>query len=73
MTIAETEVTKLQAKRQELIKRLQDIEADYKRGLSADSEEQATELENAEVLAGIARAASAELEEIEKRIAEINE
>ena len=73
MTNAETDVAMLKAKRQELIKRLEDIEADYKRGLSADSEEQATELENAEVLEGIARAASAELEEIDKKIAEIDE
>lgn len=73
MKIAETEIDKLKAKRLELIKRLEKIEADYKQGLSADSEEQATELENAEVLEGIARAASAELEAVEKRIAEFDE
>jgi len=73
MTNAETDVAVLKAKRQELIKRLKDIEADYKRGLSADSEEQATELENAEVLDAIARSVSAMLEEIDKRIAEIDE
>ena len=73
MTIVETELTKLKTKRQELVKRLESIEADYKQGLSADSEEQAMELENAEVLEGIARAASTELEELEKRIAEFDE
>jgi hypothetical protein len=68
-----TEIAKLKSKKLELIKRLEDIESDYKQGLSADSEEQAIQLENAEVLEGIAKATSEELENIKKQIAELEE
>jgi len=63
----------LLAKRDELFKRLQAIEADYKRGLSADSEERATELENAEVLDGIARVAAEELQRVEAALKALEE
>jgi hypothetical protein len=71
MSDIDTEIAELKAKKQELIKRLEKIEADYKQGLSADSEEQAIQLENAEVLEGIAKAASEELERIEERLADL--
>lgn len=66
--MSETKAELLQ-KRDQLRARLESIEADYRRGLDADSEEQAQQLENAEVLAGIARAAAEELERIEARLA----
>ena len=56
MTNTHTEREQLEQRRQELITRLQAIEKDYRRGLSADSEERALELENAETLAEIHRA-----------------
>ena len=55
----------LLSKRDELRQRLIDIEADYRRGLDADSEERAQQLENAEVLDGIAKVTAEELEKIE--------
>ena len=55
---------KLLQRRDELQKRLTAIRADYQRGLPADFAEQATELENAEVLAGISRAAAEELDAV---------
>ena len=61
----------LLAKRDELRKRLEAIEADYRRGLDADSEERAMQLENAEVLEGIAKATREELDRIEKELAEL--
>lgn len=63
----------LLAKRDELRARIQAIEADYKSGLDADAEERAQQLENAEVLAGIARAAAEELQAIEDRLAGLAE
>jgi len=68
----EPELTTLKTRKQELEKRLEDIEADYKRGLSADSEEQSIQLENAEVLEGIAKATAAELEKVNNQINELN-
>ncbi len=59
------------AKRDELATRLEAIKADYSRGLNADSEEQAAELANAEVLDGIARATAEELQRIEKLLADL--
>jgi hypothetical protein len=66
---SDTEKARLQARRDELRQRLLSIEADYRQGLAADSEEQAQQLENAEVLDGIASAAAEELAEIEARLA----
>lgn len=57
-------------KRDELRARLQAIQADYRKGLSADSEEQVTELENRDVMAEIARTTAEELERIEKLLSE---
>lgn len=51
--------------------RVQKIESDYRQGLDADSEERAQQLENAEVQAGIAKAAAEELARIEKQLAEM--
>ena len=56
-------------RRDELIERLDAIKKDYGRGLDPDFEEQAEQLENAEVLAGIAKAAAEELEQVEKQLA----
>ncbi len=53
----------------ELEDRLDKIRADYGRGLDADSEEQATELENAEVLEELTRLAIEELGEVERQLA----
>lgn len=66
-------VAELKAKRDELKQRLIDIEADYKRGLSADSEERAQQLENAEVLEGIAKSTAEELTRIEEKLADLGE
>lgn len=57
-------------KRDELCTRLEEIEKDYRQGLDPDSEEQAIQLENAEVLEGIAKSTSEQLEAIEKQLAE---
>ena len=56
------------ARRDELRERLNAIEQDYRRGLDPDFEEQAVQLENAEVLAGIAKAAAEELAQIEQQL-----
>lgn len=75
MTKAESdskqERAELQKRREELRQRLAQIEQDYRRGLPADSEEQSIQLENAEVLDGIARATAEELERVEARLAEL--
>lgn len=65
------EVAELRKRRDELRERLAQIEQDYRGGLPADAEEQSIQLENAEVLAGIAKAAADELETVEARLAEL--
>jgi hypothetical protein len=67
----EQEIAELTKRRDELRARLDSIEHDYRAGLSADSEEQAIQLENAEVLAGIAKSSAEELARIEKRLEEL--
>ena len=67
-----SELEDLRKKRDELRQRIQRIEDDYRKGLDRDSKERAVQLENAEVLDGIARAAAEELERIEKKIAELD-
>ena len=62
------EITELRLQRDSLRERLEAIQQDYKKGLSADSDDQAIELENAEVLEGIAKAAAEELSQIEERL-----
>ena len=71
MTNVQDEISSLIAKRDELRQRISDIEKDYRQGLDPDSEERAVQLENAEVLDGIAKAASEELERIEAKLAEL--
>ena len=51
--------------------RLDAIRAEIRQGLDADSEERAIQLENREVLEGIARATSEELARIERRLQEL--
>ena len=63
--------TGLLAKRDELKARIEAINRDYRSGLEADSEERAVQLENAEVLDGIAKAAVEQLEEIERKLKEL--
>jgi len=70
--MSETEINKLKIRKQELEKRLEEIEADYKRGLSADSKERSIQLENAEVLDEISKVTAEELEKVIKRITELN-
>lgn len=68
------ETTRLEAlikRRDELRSRLASINADYGRGLSADSEERAQELENAETLQEIGRVTAEELDKLERQIAQL--
>jgi RNA polymerase-binding transcription factor DksA len=67
----ESEKSRLLEKRDELRARLEAIRKDVRRGLEADFEERAIQLENDEVLAGIAKATAAELESIEERLARL--
>lgn len=67
----EQEIAELIKRRDELRGRLVSIEKDYRAGLSADSEEQAIQLENADVLTGIAKATADELARIEARLEEL--
>ena len=71
MNAKQDKITELESKRRELLERLEAIERDYRQGLDQDAEEQAIQLENAEVLEGIARAARDELERIEKELAQL--
>lgn len=58
------QLDQLLAKKQELETRLEKIKQDIASGLSSDFEEQATELENRDVLLEIARVTEEELEAI---------
>ncbi len=58
----------LLAKKQELQERLERIKKDIAGGVSADFEEQATELENRDVLLEIARVTEVELEAIKAKL-----
>jgi DnaK suppressor protein len=58
----------LLAKRAELQERLEAIKRDYAGGLDRDMDEQAVQLENAEVLEELSREALEELEAIEKML-----
>jgi hypothetical protein len=64
-------LSELKTKRDELRARLEAIEKDYRAGLDKDSEEQAQQLENAEVLNEISRTTAEELARIEKEIEEL--
>ncbi|MAR93348.1 MAG: hypothetical protein CML06_21100 [Pseudomonadales bacterium] len=59
------------AKRDELLDRLDAIKRDYRSGLAADSEEQAVQLENAEVLEEISRVTSEELQKVTQALERI--
>ena len=63
----------LEQRRDELSERLQRIRMDYGRGLERDLEEQALQLENAEVLHEISRVTAEELATIEGAIRRIEE
>ncbi len=64
-------ITELKKERDRLRQKLTAIEADYRKGLAPDSEDQAIELENADVLEGIARVTAEELERIEQNLSEL--
>ncbi len=64
-------ITDLKKERDRLRQKLTAIEADYRKGLVPDSEDQAIELENADVLEGIARVTAEELERIEQNLSEL--
>ncbi len=55
-------------KRNELMQRLEAIKADYRRGLDADSEERAVELENRETLQEIERVTLEEIAKIDEQL-----
>jgi RNA polymerase-binding transcription factor DksA len=61
----------LTAKRDELMTRLDAIKRDYRSGLSADSKEQAIQLENAEVLEEISRVTNEELQKVSQALERI--
>lgn len=58
----------LLARKKELMKRLEAIRSDLRRGLAADSKEQAVQLENLQVLQEIHRLADAELRAVEQEL-----
>lgn len=66
-----TEQAQLEQQRDELRARLDTIRSDLRQPLEADSEERAIQLENREVLEGIARATSEELARVEQRLARL--
>ncbi len=65
------EINRLKQRKEELEYRLQAIRCDYRQGLHRDSEEQAIQLENMEVLQEISRLAEKELAAVEKQLAEL--
>ncbi|MCG8670771.1 MAG: hypothetical protein MI867_15280 [Pseudomonadales bacterium] len=58
----------LSKRRDELLERLDAIKKDYGKGLDPDWEEQAMQLENAEVLAEISRVTAEELNKVQQAI-----
>jgi hypothetical protein len=71
MSISNEEKLTLINKRNALKDRLEAINDDFRHGMDKDAEERAIQLENVEVLDGIARATEAELIRIEQRLAEL--
>lgn len=65
------EIEQLMEERKKLRSKLDAIEEDYRKGLAADSDDRAIELENADTLEGIARAVADELEKVENRLSEL--
>ena len=68
---ANDEISRLTAQRDELRARIDAINADFRQRLDTDSEERAIQLQNREVLEGIATAAAEDLARIDKRLAEL--
>lgn len=66
-----TEIDRLKQRKEELEYRLQAIRSDFGQGLDRDSEEQAIQLENMEVLQEIGRLAEKELAEVKEQLAEL--
>jgi len=62
----------LQRQRDELMERIDAIKADYASGLDQDFEEQAQQLENAEVLETLLKQAYDELAVIDRKLEELN-
>lgn len=60
-------------KKQELEQRIDKIKKDLSHPFSADSEERATEMENADVLLEIARVAEQDLELINRKLQQLND
>lgn len=71
LPINQEEKARLEQERDKLREKLAAIEADYRKGLTPDSEDQAIELENADVLEGIAKALADELDVIENQLARL--
>jgi len=71
MSNTQNEKEQLIEKRNELRMRLESIEKDYRQGLDSDLEEQAVQLENAEVQEAIAKAASEELQRSEEQLSKL--
>lgn len=69
--MSDADKQKLIEKRNELRARIEAIENDYRQGLDKDSEEQAQQLENAEVVAGIAKSLAEELRAVEAQLADM--
>lgn len=63
----------LEQRREELLKRLENISSHYKQGLSADMEDQAIELESEEVISALEKRAQGELDEVERDLRKIAE
>lgn len=70
-TARQKEKAELIAERDKLRAKIAAIEADYRKGLTSDSDDRAIELENADVLEGIAAALANELSVIENRLTEL--
>ena len=64
--------TTLLEKKRELEERLESIKRDLAGGLNPDFEEQATQLENRDVLYEIQRVSSEELEAIKKKLSQMD-
>ncbi|MCS3904570.1 RNA polymerase-binding transcription factor DksA [Methylohalomonas lacus] len=62
----------LQRQREELQARIDAIKSDYAGGLDADFEEQAQQLENAEVLEALLKQAYEELAQIDRQLDKLN-
>jgi hypothetical protein len=69
MSDSENKKRELQARRDELVARLDAINQDYRRGLDPDSGERAVQLENADALAEIARVTQVELDRVKEELA----